>query len=89
MRFKMGIAIYQTKLFSRAIIAHHKILILFKEHFTINKRRSSVRIALQFKMVCTILDAAVFVFFRIILDDAIICMDKHTRISSFFKFWAK
>ena len=29
------------KLFSRAIVGHHKILILLKEHFKINKRRSS------------------------------------------------
>jgi len=31
------------KLFSRAIVAYHKILILFKGHLTIYKRRSSVR----------------------------------------------
>ena len=30
------------KLFSRAIVGYHKILILLKVHFTINKRRSSV-----------------------------------------------
>ena len=30
------------KLFSGVIVAHHKILILLKWHFTINKRRSSV-----------------------------------------------
>jgi len=29
------------KLFSRAIVTHHKILILSKGHFTIKKRRSS------------------------------------------------
>ena len=36
MRIKVGIAIYQ----SRAIVAHHKILILLKSHFTIYKKRS-------------------------------------------------
>ena len=49
------------KLFSRAIVAHHKILILLKGHFTINKGSSSIWTALQFEMVCTILDEAVFI----------------------------
>ena len=48
------------KLFSRAIVAHHKILILLKGHFTIYKRRSSIRIALQFLMVCSFVVSALF-----------------------------
>ena len=36
------------KLFSRAIVAHHKMLILLKGHFTLYKRRSSVRTAWWF-----------------------------------------
>jgi len=36
------------KLFSRVIVGHHKMLILLKGHFTINKRRSSVRSAQRF-----------------------------------------
>ena len=47
------------KLFSRAIVGRHKILILLKGHFTINKRRSSLWTALQFLMVCKILDPEV------------------------------
>jgi len=40
---------------SRAIVAHHKILILLKGHFAIYKRKSSVWMALQFQIVMTIL----------------------------------
>ena len=46
------------KLFSRAIVAHHKIFILLNGYFSIYKRKSSVWTAQQFQMVCTILDAA-------------------------------
>ena len=40
MRIKVGIAILyiNRKLFSRAIVGHHKIYILLKGHFTINKK---------------------------------------------------
>ena len=53
------IAAYQLKaIFSRADVAHYKILILLKGHFTIYKKQSSVCSAWQFQMVFTILDAA-------------------------------
>ena len=47
------------KFFSRAMVAHHKIQILLKGHFTIYKEdpASSILTALQFQIVSTILDA--------------------------------
>ena len=59
-RIKVGVLNINQKLFSRAIVAHHKILILLQAHFTINKRRSNLWRALQFQIVWTILDAAIF-----------------------------
>ena len=56
-------------------VAHPKILILLKGHFTINKRRSGVWRALQFQMVWMILDAAFF-YFRVIPDVPKIYKDK-------------
>ena len=44
------------KLFSGAIVGHHKILILQKGHFAIYKRKSSILKALQFQIDWTILD---------------------------------
>ena len=74
----------KRKLFSRAIVAHHKILILLKGHFTINtqstkedpasERPYTSRWSAQFRCGSFRCD-------RIILDDAIIRMDKHARIS--------
>ena len=46
--FKWVMLYINWKLFSRAIVGHHKILILLKGHFTIYKRGSSVRTARQF-----------------------------------------
>jgi len=76
------------KLFSRAIVAYHKILIFIKG--TLHNQQKKI----QRMNGPTILDGlhnsrcGSFCCVRIILDDAIICMDKHTRISSFFTFWA-
>jgi len=50
------------KLFSRAFAVHYKIVILLKGRFTINKSWSSIRTALQFQIVWTMLDTAVFLF---------------------------
>ena len=49
------------KLFSKADMDHHKILILLKGHFTIYKNQSRIFTAQQFQMVSMILDATYIV----------------------------
>ena len=60
MGIKAGIVYINQIFFSRAFVAHHKILISLKGHFSIYKRKSSITTALQFQIIWTILDAADF-----------------------------
>jgi hypothetical protein len=87
MRFKVGIAIHQLKALFKGYCRPSLNIYFIKETLYNLQKKIQHQNGLAIQDGLHNSRCGSFCCVRVILDDAIVCMDIHTKIFSFFTFW--